>query len=392
MYSLVPFYLKPEVSLPPFQAFFEVTYRCNLRCDMCHFLEIIEETETKKTYKNELTSAQVKKVIDALPRFTVITFTGGEAFMKSDFLEILEYATSRNKVHVITNGTLLSEQLVEKLLSMRLRSILGSGLFYLGVSMEGHEDLHDRITTVPGSFRKTTEGLERLMRRRQEMGYKYPMVHLTCVINRDNVMDLAPLYDYANDLGVNICNFVLCNPATYWHGKDYDQDDLLMSPTKPVEQIPAEILSEELARLEDRSRTFKTKLRFSPNYITTDEIVRYYSNQSSYRDYRCYIPWSKVALSAYGDVFSCPHYRLGHFDEENNSLPWDGDRAKSFRTLLKQEKIFPGCLGCCQSEYVGPRDAQPIPQRIETRVKFSKARLRDPFLAPINRDINDPSG
>ena len=392
MYSMLPFYLKPEVSLPPFQAFFEVTYRCNLRCDMCHFLEIIEETETKKTYKNELTSAEVKKAIDALPRFTVITFTGGEAFMKSDFLEILEYAVSRNKVHVITNGTFLSEQLVERLMGMRLRSILGAGLFYLGVSLEGHEELHDRITTIPGSFRKSTEGLECLMLRRQELGCKYPLVHVTCVINRDNVMDLVPLYEYANDLGVNVCNFVLSNPATYWHGKDYDQDDRLMSPTPPVAQIPAELLREELARLEDRSKTFNTKLRYSPNYITAEEIVRYYSNQSSYRNYRCYIPWSKVAISAYGDVFSCPHYRLGEMDAEKKSLPWDGERAKSFRTLLKQEKIFPGCLGCCQSEYVGPRGAQPIPQKVETRVKFSKARLQDRILAPINRDINDSSG
>jgi len=45
IYSFLPFYLAPRFALPPVQAFFEVTYRCNLRCDMCHYLEIIEETE-----------------------------------------------------------------------------------------------------------------------------------------------------------------------------------------------------------------------------------------------------------------------------------------------------------------------------------------------------------
>ena len=35
-----------------------------------------------------------------------------------------------------------------------------------------------------------------------------------------------------------------------------------------------------------------------PNDITLDEIVRYYSNQSDYRNYRCFSPWAKVGVSA----------------------------------------------------------------------------------------------
>ncbi|MDC0947326.1 hypothetical protein OAS18_07430, partial [Nitrospinaceae bacterium] len=33
---------------------------------------------------------------------------------------------------------------------------------------------------------------------------------------------------------------------------------------------------------------------------------------------------------------------------------WKSDRIKGFREKLKAEGIFPGCLGCCQSEYIGP--------------------------------------
>lgn len=390
LYSLIPFYLRPESSLPPFHAFFEVTYRCNLRCDMCHYLEIIEDTETHRKFKNELTSEQVKKAIASLPRYSLITFTGGEAFMKSDFQEILDYAASRNKVHVITNGTLLSEQLVDRLMAMRVRSLFSPGMFYIGVSMEGNERLHDRITTVAGSFRKTIEGLERLIQKRRQLKSRYPLVHLTCVINRDNVMDLVPLYEYANDLGVNVCNFVLSNPATYWHGKDYNQDDHLRNPTVPVQEIAPDLLRDQLAVLESKSRIFQTRLRYSPNYITAEEIVRYYSNESSYQDYRCFIPWSKMAFSAYGDVFSCPHYRLGAYDED--PAPWQGERARRFRTLLKKEKIFPGCLGCCQSEYVGPRGRELELAKVETRVKFAKLPYRKKILAPINRKVHEPTG
>ena len=103
--------------------------------------------------------------------------------------------------------------------------------------MEGLEEFHDHCTQVPGSFRKTTKGLERFIEKRRKIGGPYPMVHLTCVISRHNICDLEYLYDYANDLGVDVYNLVLSNPATYWHGKDYDQTEHLHKPVLPVETI-----------------------------------------------------------------------------------------------------------------------------------------------------------
>jgi len=353
LYSFLPYYLDPGRAFPPAHVFFEVTYRCNLRCDMCHFLEIIEDTENNKTYKKELSTEQIKRAIASLPRSTLITFTGGEAFMKADFMDILKYATKNHKVHIITNGVSLSENVVKQLMDLRTRSLFGSGLLYMGVSLEGREEFHDKVTVVPGSYKKTRAGLERLVAQRKIFGGKYPLIHLTCVISSGNAMDLVPLYDYAEKLGVNVCNFVLQNPATYWHAKDYDQDSHLLKKPPLIEEIDPKILKGQLDLLLAREKTYSSQLRFSPNYITPDEIVRYYSNQSSYKDYRCYTPWTKMAFSAYGDIFSCPHYRLGSFNNEGNISPWNGERSREFRERIKNEKIFPGCLGCCQSEYIG---------------------------------------
>lgn len=377
--SFFPYYLNPQYSLPPAQAFFEVTYRCNLRCDMCHYLEIIEDTEKNRKYKNELSTEQVKRAIAALPRFTLITFTGGEAFMKTDFMDILEFAAQRHKVHIITNGTPLTEKVVEKILHLRLKSVFGSGLFSLGVSMAGGEALHDQITAIPGSFRKTTQGLERLLKARNEKRARFPLVYLTCVMNRANVLDLVPLYDYANDLGVTFANFAVNNPATYWRVQNYDQEDHLQADPAPVREIEPWILKEQLARLVEKSKTHKTRLRFSPIYITPEEIVRYYSNESHYLNYRCLIPWAKMTYSAYGDVFSCPHVRLGHFEDE--VPPWKSGKAQRFRERLKEEHIFPGCLGCCHSEYIGPQGRALEPIRI--RAKLPAAEEKTPLgLAP----------
>ena len=136
---------------------------------------------------------------------------------------------------------------------LRLKSVWGYGLFYMGVSIEGNEKLHDAITTIPGSFNKTTQGLQRLVSRKKELKSKFPLIHLTCVINRGNVMDLVPLYEYANKHEVNVCNFVVSSPATYWHGKDYDQDHHLEKPTEKVEEIDSETLRGQLTQLEKLS-------------------------------------------------------------------------------------------------------------------------------------------
>ena len=353
LYSFLPYYLDPGRAFPPAHVFFEVTYRCNLRCDMCHFLEIIEDTENNKTYKKELSTEQIKKAVRSLPRSTLITFTGGEAFMKADFMDILKFAAKNHKVHIITNGTLLTENVVKQLIDLRTRSLFSSGVLYIGVSLEGSEKFHDKVTEVPGSYKKTRAGLERLIDRRNKFGGKHPLIHLTCVISSGNVMDLVELYDYSEDLGVNVCNFVLQNPATYWHAKDYNQDAHLMKTTQPIDEINPKILKGQLDLLLRREKTYSSQLRFSPNYITPEEIIRYYSNQSSYKDYRCFTPWTKMAFSAYGDIFSCPHYRLGSFENEGGTSIWNGDRSQEFRKHIKNEKIFPGCLGCCQSEYIG---------------------------------------
>ena len=81
-----------------------------------------------------------------------------------------------------------------------------------------------------------------------------------------------------------------------------------------------------------------------------------------------------MAFSAYGDTFSCPHYRVG--DVSRDSLGWQSERIRGFREKLKAEGIFPGCLGCCQSEYVGstPLAAETITESRIKRVEFLKIK------------------
>jgi radical SAM protein with 4Fe4S-binding SPASM domain len=85
----------------PTFAYFEVTHRCNARCDYCY----IHDKETSE----DLDTGSVFKVIDALHNAGIlgIIFTGGDPFMRRDFVEIVEYAVKKDffSIKIFTNGT-----------------------------------------------------------------------------------------------------------------------------------------------------------------------------------------------------------------------------------------------------------------------------------------------
>src|SRR5262245_66193897 len=81
----------------------DVTYRCNERCVHCY----LDHDD-----KGEMTTAEIKNVLDQLAEAGVffLVLSGGEVFMRQDFLEIVEYARRLLfNVKVKTNGVMIHE-------------------------------------------------------------------------------------------------------------------------------------------------------------------------------------------------------------------------------------------------------------------------------------------
>ncbi len=343
-----------KFALPPLQAFFDVTYRCNLRCNMCHSLSLIEDSAAPDNNKKELTAEQIIKIIRQLPRNTLITFTGGEPFLRKDMVDILTSTCKNYKCHIITNGTLIDEETANSLIELRVRSLITPGLMMIGVSLEGPEEIHDEIAVKKGSFQKTISAIKLIQKKKEQLRSRYPMIHLTTVITSRSVPHLNFIYSLAKDLRLDYCNFVLENTSVF--SRDHQVNNfspLYQSPISPS-KIDPELLRSQLERLEGfASHNSTPKIRFSPVKISHREIVRYYSTGLNPKDYRCYAPWVKIGFSAFGDVICCPHIKIGNTLESKYDTLWNSLPYKTFRKKLKKEKSFPGCLGCCYSEYVG---------------------------------------
>lgn len=93
----------------PVRARVTLTYRCNFNCLHCYEQPLKKDTR-------ELNADKWKEILSDLRRrgCMIVTFTGGEIFTFSEFLEVYKFAYDIGlKVELLTNGSLISEETFE---------------------------------------------------------------------------------------------------------------------------------------------------------------------------------------------------------------------------------------------------------------------------------------
>ncbi|MBN1275326.1 radical SAM protein [Candidatus Woesearchaeota archaeon] len=178
---------------PPKYVIWDATRRCNLRCEHCG--------ATKEEYSEELTTEQVKDVIDQLAAIKTPFFavTGGEPLLRGDLIGILGYAREKGiKTGIATNGYLLTEGNVRKLKEARVSSFQ--------VSLDGLERTHNKIRGNPQSFQRAVRGIKRL----QAAGF--PIVSVATTVTTTNIGELDGLRQLLRDLGVKTWRICITMP------------------------------------------------------------------------------------------------------------------------------------------------------------------------------------
>jgi MoaA/NifB/PqqE/SkfB family radical SAM enzyme len=138
----------------PYKLTLVVTYWCNYRCKTCNIWE--------RKPKDELTLDEFQQFFRRSSRFNWIDFTGGEVWLRRDFVEIVQAAVLHCKdlyaVHFPTNG-FMTEQIVkgvEKIVAMRVPK------FTVTVSTDGDEAVNDLVRGIDGGWRHQIETYKRL--------------------------------------------------------------------------------------------------------------------------------------------------------------------------------------------------------------------------------------
>ena len=356
LHSKIPYAFLNGYAFSPIHIFFMLTSNCNLDCNMCYVKMNKKEylkQDIYQDYYNELNIYELKKILEDLPRYSLVTFSGGEPFIREDFMDILEFATRLNKCSIITNGTLITEEIAKALVGMSSRSLFHKGLIEIGVSLEGTEEIHDNITGLKGSYIRTVEGIKKILKCRELAKKTFPLISLRLVMQNHNVSVLPQLLSLAEDLNVDICNFSIEEVLRYFDPnvsldkKSFKDHLQFCGPVNP------EILEIQLNKIASRIERKKTLIRFTPSLMPRSDIIKYYQYKLDLSDYICYQPWSKLAILPNGEAALCTNYRIGRLnlrDYKFNTL-WNCQQFKNFRKILKKRKIFGFCEGCYRLEF-----------------------------------------
>lgn len=138
-------------TLTPFDTMFEVTRRCNLNCAHCY--------NPPDRSAPEMDTAQACAALDQIAAAGgfMLTFTGGEALCRADFLDIAEHARALGfATTLISNGTLITPAAARRLAAL--------GFADVSVTLYGAQPgPHEAVTRTPGSHEKTLRGIQNIL-------------------------------------------------------------------------------------------------------------------------------------------------------------------------------------------------------------------------------------
>lgn len=353
-YSTLPYkFMKNGYAFPPWHYYIEVTRRCNLRCKMCQYIEWLENEPISVQREGELSTQEWFDVIKQIQRFSLVTFTGGEPFVRKDFMEILSYASSQTRTHFISNTTMLPEDRAEAVVKLAPKRLGGIGFNFAGTSIEGPGDLHDEIRKLKGAFKKSMEGIATIRKYRDENHKQCPKIHVTTVIQDDNVHALHHMPKIMRDNGVDVINFVTesrmhelpnlgeANPETY------NTEDL------QYPSIDRSALSEALDNAMREAKNVGIELRLPR--MPKEDLLNYYSGHLDLKNYECRNAWNTILIGRQGDVYPCWLKKIGSVKESTIKEIWRSASSRDFRRTC-QKKLFAACPGCCFLQHKNARN------------------------------------
>ncbi len=132
----------------------EPTNTCNLRCSFCFVTEGMTRPEGFMSFD------LFKKVIDDTPGLEHLCMHNwGEPLLNKDIFRMFDYAHAKGVRHIVmnTNGTLLTDKMLDK--------ILASPLSIIRFSIDGSAETFERIRGVP--LEKIERNILKLKRRKE---------------------------------------------------------------------------------------------------------------------------------------------------------------------------------------------------------------------------------
>ncbi len=209
--------LRPKRNPPGPVVIWNLIRRCNLTCKHCYSIS------ADKDFPGELSTEEVFTVMDDLKAFgvPVLILSGGEPLLRKDIFEISHRAKQMGfYVGLSSNGTLITEN--------NINQIAEVGYDYVGVSLDGLRETHDRFRRRLGAFDEALQGIRLCRYHGIKIGMRY-------TITQDNAHELPDLLQLMKDEDVD--KFYLSHLNYAGRGNKNRKDDVVHQMTRNAMEL-----------------------------------------------------------------------------------------------------------------------------------------------------------
>jgi radical SAM protein with 4Fe4S-binding SPASM domain len=298
-----------------------ITDRCNLRCSHCYQeaysgeeLPLQDLLQVLNQFKDLLESWSYK--LNRLVRGH-ITVTGGEPFIRRDFLDLLKIFSANKRSFsfaILTNGSFIDAAMAHQLHSLEPT--------FVQVSIEGTQATHDNIRGL-GNFERTVSALKYLARERIRT-----LISFTA--HRGNFREFSEVARIGRKLKV----------SRVW------ADRLIPRGTGSAlrEQILSPEETQEFFEIMQKARNEAANCWFGRTEIAMHRALQFLV--AGGKPYHCTAGDTLISVQPNGDLYPCRRMpiRIGNLIE--TPLIELYYKSSLFDSLRDQERISGGCQDC----------------------------------------------
>jgi len=224
--------VRPHRNLPGPVVIWNLIRRCNLKCRHCYAIS------GDVDFPGELNTAEIFEVMDDLKAFRapVLILSGGEPLLRPDIFEISRRARQMGfYVGLSSNGTLIDEGNVDEIAAI--------GYDYVGVSLDGIGETHDRFRVMPGAYDKSLHGMRLCRDKGLKVGARFTMT-------ADNESELPDMLRLIDDEGFD--KFYFSHLVYAGRGNKNRADDAELNRTRGAMELLIEAAWDYVQRGEDK--------------------------------------------------------------------------------------------------------------------------------------------
>jgi len=302
-----------------------VNQHCNAKCRSCKFWRMDE-------YAEEMSIEQWQSAVLSLKEFIgkfSINFSGGEPFLKKDFLALLEFCAEHGILAgVTTNGSCFTPEVARRLVAARP--------FNVNVSVDAPEpELHDHLRGMEGSFARICAGIERLAAEQTAQKISFPII-VKPTISAKNFHLLPEIVTWAGRIGATSVHF---QPLERWSQETYDE--LWIGP----------LLAADFERIIERLLALK---REGAPILNNEQSLRmlgaHFREEKAPREMLpCVVGLRNYFIAPDGDVKVCGFFApLGNVRTQSAREIWHGRQAREIRRQTLECQSL--CLATCTSQ------------------------------------------